>query len=76
MTAKTFLAKYWAVWLMVATIGALQFIPSTTKYPSSTVDTRIDCGNQETKSMIIHMAKERTGSHNLSDSMVAHTICK
>jgi hypothetical protein len=76
MTVKTFFAKYWAVALMFATIGAMQFFPTTTKYTSPTVDNRIDCGNRETKAMIVHMAKERTGAHNLSDSMVAHQICK
>ena len=43
---------------------------------NASTDTRMDCGNRETKAMIVYMAKERTGAHNLSDSTVASMYCK
>jgi hypothetical protein len=47
-----------------------------TSATAASTDTRMDCGNRETKAMIVYMAKERTGAHNLSDSTVASMYCK
>jgi hypothetical protein len=75
MTVKTFFAKYWVVVLMFATIGAMQFFPTTTKVPSSTNQTSTyqSCYNPTVDFQVAMYKKQYP---NLSEKEIRFTVCK
>jgi hypothetical protein len=74
MTAKTFLAKYWAVVLMFATIGAMQFFPTTSKESTPYRPTAFqDCYNPTVDFQVAMYKKQYP---NLSEKEIRFTLCK
>ena len=62
--------------ILVGVVIGIAIVSCGSNTSATTADTRTDCGNRETKAMIVYMAKERTGAHNLSDNTIASIYCK